>query len=139
MIILESCIFFSHYNILYSSPYSVLYFSLSFYCLMCSFSAFYYKCTEKEDTVSSLSVPRLIRTTNLNSVRMHPNPMYILVMLTLVYREICICVREPCFHISYLSLKMKVRVKFSAAAQKSSAFVNPIFKTILRAFNLNAT
>lgn len=39
-----------------------------------------------------------------------------------------------CFHISYILLKITVRIKFSAAGHKSPGFVNPIFKTILRAF-----
>lgn len=38
------------------------------------------------------------------------------------------------FHISYILLKITIRVKFSAAAQKSPGFVNPIFRTILGAF-----
>lgn len=41
---------------------------------------------------------------------------------------------ELCFHISYVLLIIRVRVKFLAAAHKSPGFFNPISKTILRAF-----
>lgn len=79
------------------------------------------------------SVSPLIRTTKLNTMRLNPNMIYILVMITLVYVERDLYMCEPYFHISYISLKMRVRVKFSAVACKSPGFVNPIFKTILRA------